>query len=416
LDTREARQRLAARGKPYWRTIEEGLHLGYRRLRGRAGTWWARHYVGNQTYTVEGIGAADDLSDADGIAILSFWQAQKAARELMVTRAHKAAGKSEPLTVAKVVEDYLTFLDTNRKSGRDARTRYEAFIKPVLGNIEVNNLTTDQITAWHVALAKRPPRLRTKKGETQKHRDAGKDAEAIRRRRATANRTLTVLKAALNRAWRTKRKLVPSDDEWRAVEPFENADAARIRYLSVAEAQRLVSTSEPQFRLLVQAALESGARYGELANLRVRDFNPDSGTLAVPVSKTGKPRHIVLTDDGVKYFRKLSAGRTGAMLMLPKADGSAWGKSHQARPMADACARAKIKPEINFHGLRHTWASLAVMGGMPLLVVAKNLGHSDTRMVEKHYGHLAPSYIRDAIKQTGPRFGFKPVSNVSAIG
>jgi hypothetical protein len=43
----------------------------------------------------------------------------------------------------------------------------------------------------------------------------------------------------------------------------------------------------------------------------------------------------------------------------------------------------------SFHALRHTWASLAVMGGVPLLVVAKNLGHVDTRMVEKHYGHLA---------------------------
>ena len=37
------------------------------------------------------------------------------------------------------------------------------------------------------------------------------------------------------------------------------------------------------------------------------------------------------------------------------------------------------------------WASHAVMNGVPLIVVAKNLGHSDTRMVERHYGHLAPS-------------------------
>jgi hypothetical protein len=36
--------------------------------------------------------------------------------------------------------------------------------------------------------------------------------------------------------------------------------------------------------------------------------------------------------------------------------------------------------------------------------VAKNLGHADTRMVEKHYGHLAPSYIVDAIRAGAPRF------------
>jgi predicted transcriptional regulator len=72
-----------------------------------------------------------------------------------------------------------------------------------------------------------------------------------------------------------------------------------------------------------------------------------------------------------------------------------------------ACKCAKIEPEISFHVLRHTWASLAVMAGVPLLVVARNLGHADTRMVEKHYGHLAPSYIVDAIRASGPSFGIK---------
>ena len=48
------------------------------------------------------------------------------------------------------------------------------------------------------------------------------------------------------------------------------------------------------------------------------------------------------------------------------------------------------------------------MAGMPLMVVARNLGHSDTRMVEKHYGHMAPSFITDAVRKSAPRFGFKP--------
>ena len=77
--------------------------------------------------------------------------------------------------------------------------------------------------------------------------------------------------------------------------------------------------------------------------------------------------------------------------------------------------RAKIDPPINFHGLRHTWASHAVMNGVPLMVVAKNLGHTDTRMVEKHYGHLAPSFVADAIRAGAPRFGQAPIENVKAI-
>jgi hypothetical protein len=70
-------------------------------------------------------------------------------------------------------------------------------------------------------------------------------------------------------------------------------------------------------------------------------------------------------------------------------------------------ARAKIPPAITFHILRHTWASLAVMAGVPLMVVAKDLGHSDTRVVEKHYGHLAPSFITEAIRAGAPRYGVK---------
>jgi hypothetical protein len=42
------------------------------------------------------------------------------------------------------------------------------------------------------------------------------------------------------------------------------------------------------------------------------------------------------------------------------------------------------------------------------MVVAKNLGHRDTKMIEAHYGHLAPSYIKDAIRKGAPKFGFKP--------
>jgi integrase len=414
LDTREARGRLKPRGKPYFRTVEQGLRLGYRRLKGRAGTWWARHYVGNQAYTVEAIGAADDLSDADGVAILDYWQAQTKAREMMVSRAHTAAGKTGPLTVAKVMKEYLSFLDTNRKTGTEARYRYEAFIKPALDDLEVNSLTTDQIIAWHVGLAKKAPRLRTTKGEPQRHGELGRDDESVRRRKATANRTLTILKAALNRAWRTKRKMVPSDAEWRAVEPFEKVGAARIRYLSIAEAQRLFNASEPDFRRLVEAALQTGCRYGELTRLTVADFNDDVGTLAVTVSKTGNPRHVNLTSEGIEFFRQLCAGRAGDQLMLTHEDGRAWGKSHQGVPMRQACARAKINPPINFHALRHTWASHAVMNGVSLLIVAKNLGHSDTKMCEKHYAHLAPGHVRDEIMKGAPRFGIEP-SNVKPM-
>src|SRR5258708_18321433 len=258
LDTGEARRKMKARGKPYYRMIEPGLHLGYRRLKGqeRAGTWLVRHYLGKQAYEVERIGTADDLSDADGVAILDFKQAQDKARERMVNRAHAAAGKTGPLTVAMAMNDYLGFLDSKRKSGRDARWKSEAFIVPVLGRIDVEKLTTEDLEKWLDGIAKAPARIRTKKGEKQQFRKFG-EGDEVRALRATANRLWVILKAALNRAFRNKR--VPSDATWRRVEKFEETDVARAEYLSVAEGVRLVNACEPALRRLVRVALATGA-------------------------------------------------------------------------------------------------------------------------------------------------------------
>jgi hypothetical protein len=48
LDTRTARSRLKARGKPYWRLLEPGLSIGYRKPRTGPGRWAVRHHVGGK--------------------------------------------------------------------------------------------------------------------------------------------------------------------------------------------------------------------------------------------------------------------------------------------------------------------------------------------------------------------------------
>jgi integrase len=158
--------------------------------------------------------------------------------------------------------------------------------------------------------------------------------------------------------------------------------------------------------------LHTGCRYGELGRLRGGDFNPDSGTVFVGQSKSGKARHVVLTDEGQRFFETLTAGRPGGALMLTHADGSGWGASHQIRLMAEACRAARIEPAAGFHILRHTNASHLVMSGVPLNVIAQNLGHADTRMTEKHYSHLAPSYIAETIRKFAPEYGTADGSNV----
>jgi hypothetical protein len=79
LETRTARLRLPIRSEPYWRGLEKGFALGYRR-RGKGGTWLARRRPEGGGYAEHKIGASDDLQDSDGVAILDYGQAQKAAR------------------------------------------------------------------------------------------------------------------------------------------------------------------------------------------------------------------------------------------------------------------------------------------------------------------------------------------------
>jgi integrase len=405
LETRTARGKLKVRHKPYYRLIEPGLHLGYRKLPSGPGTWVARRYAGNGRYVVENIRAvdnavtlADDYADADGVGILSFAQAQQKARVV-----RKKAGA---LTVSGVLDDYLELMERQGRSQHSiASTRYrvDALIRPQLGEIRIGALTAKRLRDWQSEIANKPSRFRF-----------AKDDDAMRARRASANRVWGILRAALNAAY--KHDQIESNAAWAKIAPFEKVDAARVRYLSVSEAQRLVNASDAEFRPLVQVALHTGARYGELANLKVRDFNPDVGTVAVWQSKSGKPRHIVLTDEGMALFRQLTAGKSGDALILSRYSGQPWGRAHQWQPMDKAVKRAKIAPAISFHGLRHTWASLAIMAGVPPMVVAKNLGHSDTRMVEKHYGHLAPSYVADAIRKGAPKFGFESDNKVTAVG
>jgi len=413
LESRTARSRLEPSGQPYYRALEPGLlHLGYRKPLTGAGKWLARQYAGDGLYRLHKIGIADDYSDADGAVILNFKQAQAAARKLIVERAGGVG------TVADAVDTYIRHLEADGRSPRAIQgVRYadRAFIRPTLGLIKLGALTTEQLNRWCADLAKRPARLRTKAGAPQRYRH-GDDLDARRARRATARRIWTVLRAALQHAFDHDK--VESDRAWRKVKPFRNVDTARTRYLTVAEAQRLINAADPEFRPLLQGAFLTGARLGQLATLTVSDFNPDVGTLRLRSRKgRGHERtyHVHLSDEGRAFFAHACAGKVGSDLIFTHADGRPWGRAHQLIPIREASARAKLKPAVNFHVTRHTFASHAVMNGAPLLVVARALGHSSTRMVERVYGHLAPSYEADAIRKAAPQFGIAP-GNIRPLG
>jgi len=366
LESRTARARLQKRRAPYFVKIAKGLRLGYYRG-SAAGTWIGRRYRGEGRYNTIALGLADDLTQADGSKVFDFWQAQGAARQWAEKQRLIDEGVvlRGPYSVANAVADYLAAVRAEKgpAAERGAGYIFNASILPELGAVLVEKLTTDRLLRWRNSLAIRPKRVRTRRGATRPAtREIENDDDARRKHKATANRILTMLKAALNRAFQAGR--AASDQPWRRVKPFAKVDEAVVRYLSADEARRLVNACRQDFRRLVQAALLTGCRYSELTRLRVSAFNADSGTIAIRLSK-GKLRHVTLTNEGALCFATWTHGRIATEHVFLLDDGAVWGSSHQQRPLDQASKRAKIVPPVTFHVLRHTHASQLAMRGVP---------------------------------------------------
>lgn len=417
LKSKEIRQRLKPRGEPYWLEIDAGLHLGYRKnLDG--GVWCARSRA-HERYVKRSIGDADDTRKADGEMILSFTQARHIAEQF-----NKAAQETEKpvfrkggYTVADAIADYLDWFKLERKSHERTDLICKRHILETLGSIPVNSLTTPQIKRWVHNIAQTPPKtplgkpkppfaIKTFTGKYTKPKGhkiylykklpyKQWTPEMQRKRKSSANRILTVLKAALNYAWRND--FASNQEAWARVKPFENADAPRIAHISQKQAIDLLNACTVDFRPMARAALMTGCRYGELCGLLVNDFKGDH--IHIRISKTGKMRDIPLSAAGIKFFDSLAEGKGKNDFLLTHDDGSEWGRSHQTRPMKEACEKAKIEPVISFHILRHTYATLLLetkkgKPGMSIRDVAGLLGDT-VATCEKHYGHV----IQDALKK-----------------
>jgi integrase len=407
ITTRTSRARLEARSKPYFRSIDLNLCIGY--IKSKAGgRWIMRAYDGGGRYHQEGIGVADDHQDADGSAVRDYGQACKLVRD-RYTRRHRRrkALPEDPSGSYKVkqsVADYVQYLHDEKKSGDHVECQLNAYISVNgLDDLECDDLTKAVLTRWRNDIAKLPARRRSRAGEPPKYRTFDpKDPEQVRRRRSSANHAFTNLRSALNHSWRAEK--IASDMAWRKIKPLPETNKPRLRYLELDEVERLLNAAQGAVRNFLAGGVITGARPSELERIEVRDYHDSSGKLHIAKSKNARARDIVLGDEGRAFFRQLCAGRKGTALMLVRDDGTPWNDDNYYAPTKRAASDARID-EMSYYTLRHTYASHAVMNGMPLTVLAKNLGHVDTKMVEKHYAHLSKDFITDQIRAHAPRFG-----------
>ncbi|MES2390845.1 MAG: tyrosine-type recombinase/integrase [Acidobacteriota bacterium] len=415
---RTVRAKLAERRDPHWHLIAEGQHLGYRR-QDIGGTWIARYYTREHGRRFQALGSADDTAPANGTHVLSFQQALEAAQAWFATlnRADAAGVHIGKYTVKDAAKDWLDTWDGSERSKQTSQANVDHHIVPVLGSIEVAKLTRRQVEQWLHALAdKKPLKVIRREQATKKLSPSRRsmivykhdDPETKRRRKDSANRVFNDLRALLTRAYDNQH--VSSKAPWDTVSKFENVDKPKVEYLTPDEAQRFMSACPLDFRNLVQAALITGCRYGELCGLRASAFHAGEKTISLVQSKTGKRKWIVLTDDEATFFAGLCEGKQTSDLLLRRADGEEWNKSNQQVRMRSVLRAAKITRAVRFHDLRHTFASLLVQNGASLQLVANQLGHSGTAMANKHYAHLSPEYIGKTVRAIKPSMTYTEAS------
>lgn len=407
LDTREARTRLKMRREPYWRSVMPGLFLGYRR--GKTGGVWVARTRQGTGYVETRLGIADDASPAgaDGEVLLTFSQATDAAilfaKTAMPPKPPRSYGQG--CTVKDAVDEYLKDLAKRRPGSSGiatARQQADRYTLPKLGDRLVGSLKTKELADFVKSIAASPATVRgkgTQKRVERKDYDLTSPA-VMRARFETAKRVWTTLRAALTHAWREEMDGVKDDDQWRKVKLQPPAvEEQPPRMLDEAEVKALLSAcSAPDLRLLIEAALHTGARLGELTAMRARDFAAD--VVAIRQTKPINPKtlHQPLTAEGAAFFQRLAEGRAPDELLFTRADGAAWEKSQHSKAMAATLAAAKIG-SASFKTLRATYGKRLLLATGDLEKVRQALGHADQRITRKHYAKFLKGEMADAVAQ-----------------
>ena len=381
-DTRskKARAKLIPRPKPYYRQIGPGKTLGYIRRAEADGSWLVRERIGGN-YKTRILGYADDTALADGRDVLAFDQALR-----LVTNPQASAPVGR-LTVKRALDAYFVALAAKSKHAGEYQSAADKRIVPVLGDYRVDRLTKTSIEHWLAGLV---------------HEDED-DPDAKRRSQDTANRILTILKAALNKAFEDDANNIPTDAAWRRVKPFQQVARSRDDDLDAKQVRLLIAnaaTFDDALAHLIEAAYLTGARMGELAGCSVRDLDAARHTLRLD-GKTGQ-RIVSLTDETAAFLLRLANGRTLDAPLLPMADGERWPRSGHFRAVKRALALAKLPASASLYTLRHAHISRAIEAAMPLSLVAENCGTSLT-MIQRNYAHVLARTRRDTIQKTAPK-------------
>ena len=386
LETRTARLNLPVRKRPYFVTIDRGTSLGYRRNKTGGGRWVLRNADGKGGKGPEKTFAlADDFQDANGDAVLDFWQAQDRAR------ASSRAGNSET-TVGPALDPYEADLKLRGGDpGNAARVR--AHLTEGLANKPLAGSTIRDFRQWRDGLA----------------------AHGLAP--STVNRTTTSLKAALNTVAAQDDRIAANRRAWEVgLAAIPDAQQTRNVILGDSAIRTIIGKAYEQsdeFGLLTETAAVTGARVSQLAQLEVQDLQDSRSDprLMMPSSKKGRGqkkisrRPVPIPPSLAAKLRNIAKGRAADTLLLRKPMGEPWKRSDHGPLVARAVRAAGLDPhEVTIYALRHSSIVRQLLAGVPVRIVAVNHDTSVV-MIERTYsryiGDHADALARKALLDLG---------------
>ncbi len=229
--------------------------------------------------------------------------------------------------------------------------------------------------------------------------------KAYKRTGATVNRylaTLSRLFTIASREWQlTDRNPV------RMISKKKEA-RARVRFLSDAERTVLLKACEdsrwPALHTLVLLALSTGARRGELINLKWKDLDLKDARAIIPRTKNGDARTLPLVGKALAALRALKLkGSALSPWVFQQPSGLPGPYANFDDHWRTALKESGIE-EFRFHDLRHSCASCLAAQGSSLLEIADTLGHRSMAMV-KRYAHLTQTHKVAALEKMAQERG-----------
>lgn len=297
------------------------------------------------------------------------------AKDMLVTRRKEiiegkmGGGSSVRVTLAEAFDRYIPWCETERPRSMRFRRVARARLCAMLGKTPLS-----QLTPWHLERYKREARKTLAP--------------------ATIDLDIACFKHLIRRAAAWKMVSFEKAHELRAEVKLLRVPNGRERLLTLTDKNALLAVCPADLWEIVVAAMNLGARSGELRSLTWDKVDLDGRTVIVRRTKGKKPTNTRLhvNDDLLIALRRAEARKREGKPVFLTGAGRAWKSSWLGEVFKLAAAEAGIV-DLHFHDLRHHFASTLVQRGISLQRVQKFLGHTRIQTTER-YAHLAPDVDR----------------------